>query len=77
MFGPPGTIYVFLSYGVHYLLNVVCDRSGSGSAVLIRSLEALSENGRRRRGRSAGRGNTRKQHFLRTGASGKGLGYPS
>jgi DNA-3-methyladenine glycosylase len=41
MFGPPGTIYVFLSYGVHYLLNIVCEREGVGSAVLIRALEAL------------------------------------
>ena len=41
MFGPPGTIYVFLSYGVHYLLNLVCDREGVGSAVIIRALEAL------------------------------------
>ena len=36
MFGPPGTIYVFLSYGVHYLLNLVCEREGIGSAVLER-----------------------------------------
>jgi DNA-3-methyladenine glycosylase len=43
MFGPPGCIYVFLSYGVHRLLNIVCDRVGRGSAVLIRSYEALSE----------------------------------
>ena len=41
MFGRPGTIYVFLSYGVHYLVNIVCDREGVGSAVLIRALEAL------------------------------------
>ncbi len=39
MFGPPGSIYVFLSYGVHHLLNLVCDREGVGAAVLIRSIE--------------------------------------
>ena len=37
MFGPPGHLYVFLSYGVHLLLNLVCDREGVGSAVLVRS----------------------------------------
>ena len=31
MFGPPGTLYVFLSYGVHHLLNFVCDGEGVGS----------------------------------------------
>jgi DNA-3-methyladenine glycosylase len=41
MFGPPGTIYVFLSYGVHYLLNFVCDRPEVGSAVLIRAVERV------------------------------------
>lgn len=41
MFGPPGTIYVFLSYGVHYLLNLVTDEAGVGSAVLIRAMEGL------------------------------------
>jgi DNA-3-methyladenine glycosylase len=45
MFGPPGHLYVFLSYGVHRLLNFVCDREGVGSAVLLRSYEPLSATG--------------------------------
>ncbi len=46
MFGPPGTIYVFLSYGVHHLLNIVCDRPEIGSAVLIRAFEPFCGPGR-------------------------------
>lgn len=41
MFGPPGSIYVFLSYGVHSLMNLVCDKESVGSAVLIRSFAPL------------------------------------
>jgi DNA-3-methyladenine glycosylase len=43
MFGPPGSLYVFLSYGVHWLLNVVCDVEGVGSAVLIRSFAPIGD----------------------------------
>jgi DNA-3-methyladenine glycosylase len=46
MFGPAGTIYVFLSYGVHHLLNLVCDQRGVGSAVLIRAFAPLEESQR-------------------------------
>ena len=41
LFGPPGTIYLYLSYGVHVLLNLVCDRESVASAVLVRAFEPL------------------------------------
>jgi DNA-3-methyladenine glycosylase len=52
LFGPPGRAYVYLSYGIHSLLNFVAEPEGEAAAVLIRALQPTIgvEQMRRRRG---------------------------
>jgi DNA-3-methyladenine glycosylase len=57
LYGAPGFAYVYLNYGIHYLVNAVTESAGSPAAVLIRALDPLEglELMRRRRAHGTGR----------------------
>jgi DNA-3-methyladenine glycosylase len=68
LYGPPGIAYVYLNYGIHYLVNAVTESDGHPAAVLIRALEpkagiALMQ--RRRAARRRGGGEIAVEHLCR------------
>lgn len=54
MWGPPGTLYVYLSYGIHWCANIVTGAEGTPSAVLLRGGQVVDglDVATRRRGRA-------------------------
>jgi DNA-3-methyladenine glycosylase len=57
MFGPPGHLYVYFSYGMHWAANLICGPDGVASGVLLRAGEVVEgrQTARERRGRASDR----------------------
>ena len=56
MFGPPGRLYVYRSYGIHTCANVVCEARGRGAAVLLRAIQPIAGTRRMRAARGLASG---------------------
>lgn len=72
LYGPPGLAYVYLNYGIHYLVNAVTEPDGWPAAVLIRALEPLEGEALMRRRRA--RGTARRAGDLETASLCRGPG---
>ena len=72
LYGPPGIAYVYLNYGIHYLVNAVTESEGWPAAVLIRALEPLEGEALMRRRRAAGTGKSAASYQTATLCRGPG-----
>jgi len=72
LYGPPGIAYVYLNYGIHYLVNAVTEPDGWPAAVLLRALEPLEGEPLMRRRRT--RGSTKRAQDLAVASLCRGPG---
>ncbi|OIP23859.1 hypothetical protein AUK11_04555 [bacterium CG2_30_37_16] len=73
LFSGPGTVYVYLIYGMYYMLNFVTEKKDYPSAVLIRAIEPLNEKGSIKDLRKLGSGPGRLTRWLGITKSHNGL----